>query len=131
MQAVGRVQFQPALTTIIINLNFIDIARAKPGAGAAVLGITGVYAKIGVVHNDMGWLIFTVLGFGQIDTGEFVHLQLAVKDFGIDCRPNINLLAVKRLERLIIFLKGHVVHKTTSAGEILSAQMDKFHQIGF
>ena len=64
VQTVGRIQFQLALAAFFVNFYFIDIARAKSGAGAAILGIAGVHAKIGVVHNDMRWLIFTVLGFG-------------------------------------------------------------------
>jgi hypothetical protein len=52
----------------------------------------------------MGGLIFAMLGLGQIDTGEFVHKQLAVIDFETNAWRNIRLLAIQRFERLIIFL---------------------------
>jgi hypothetical protein len=98
VQAVGRIQFQPAFTAVVINLDFIHITRTKPGAGAAVFGITGVYTKIGVVHDNMGRLIFAMFGLGQVNAGEFVHIQLSIIDFRINSRLNLHLLAVERLE---------------------------------
>ena len=57
MQAVGRIQFQPFFTAIIIGFDFVDISRAEPGAGTAVLGITRADTEVGVMHNDMRRLI--------------------------------------------------------------------------
>ena len=42
MQAVGRIEFQPFITGLVIGLYFVNIPRAKAGAGAAVFGITGL-----------------------------------------------------------------------------------------
>jgi hypothetical protein len=62
VQAVGRIQFQPALTGVFVDFNFIDIARAKPGTGAAVGGVADVHAKVGIVYDEMGGLIFPMFG---------------------------------------------------------------------
>ena len=98
MQTVGWIQFQLSLTGVFIDFNFIDITRAKPGTRTAVGRIAGVYTKFGVVHNYMGRLIFPMFGLGQIDTGQLVHIQVAVINFRIHTGLNVKSLAVKGLE---------------------------------
>ena len=63
VKAVGRVELQSPFTAFFIGFDFIDIARSKSCAGAAVGFIAAGHTQLCVMHDQMGWLILTVHGF--------------------------------------------------------------------
>jgi hypothetical protein len=74
MEAVGRVQFEPACRCLWLDFDFVHITRTKSRAGRPVGIIALIDAKIRVVDDNVAGLIFSVHGFGEINTGQFVYI---------------------------------------------------------
>ena len=65
VKAIGGVELQPLPAALGVDLHFINAARAKSGAGAAVSLPAAGDAQIGVVDNQVARLVFFVIGVGQ------------------------------------------------------------------
>ena len=78
MKTICRVKSEPSFLALIVNLQFIDITRAKPCTGTSIGLKTQIHTEAQIVNNQMTRLIFPVLRFGQIDTCELVHKESPV-----------------------------------------------------
>ena len=78
MQAIGWIELKSPLQSLLVGLDFVHFAGAESDTRVAIGLKTFINAQVLIVHDDMTRLIFSVHGFGQVNTGEFVHIKIAV-----------------------------------------------------
>src|SRR5882762_8985914 len=108
--------------------HFVDVGGAEVGAGVAEFFGAARVADVGVLDDEVRWLVFLVLGAGVVEVGELVEGELAVA-FGVAEQmlfgTAVDWERCQRPEVFVAGVRGVTSVEAAAEGDLLEGSVDE------